>query len=67
MSECNKNITRNISIGDGLALIIGLMLGVGIYQTPSIIAGAVGGEIQLYLIWLLGGFLTLCGALGYTE
>ncbi len=56
-----------IALGDALALIVGLVIGVGIFQTPSIVAGSLGSNSAVLLAWFLGGVMSLIGALCYGE
>ena len=52
---------------DAVGLIVGIVIGAGIFETPSLVAGNAGtGEVAL-LIWLLGGGMSLVGALCYAE
>lgn len=58
---------RELSLVDSTSLIVGIIIGVGIYQmTPDIARGA-GSWWGLLLLWMAGGLLSLCGALGYAE
>lgn len=56
-----------IALGDALALIVGLVIGVGIFQTPSIVASSLGSNFAVLLAWFLGGVMSLIGALCYGE
>lgn len=56
-----------IALGDALALIVGLVIGVGIFQTPSIVANNLGSNSAVLLAWFLGGVMSLIGALCYGE
>jgi len=56
-----------IALGDALALIVGLVIGVGIFQTPSIVASNLGSNSAVLLAWFLGGVMSLIGALCYGE
>lgn len=58
---------RTLSVGDAMALIVGIVLGAGIFKTPSLVAANAGGEVGVLLIWFLGGVISLCGALCYAE
>src|SRR5690606_3414573 len=46
---------------------VGLVVGIGIFRTPSIVAGNVSSEWMFILVWVLGGLITLIGALCYAE
>ncbi len=56
-----------IALSDALALIVGLVIGVGIFQTPSIVASNLGSNFAVLLAWFLGGVMSLIGALCYGE
>ncbi len=56
-----------LSVTDGVFLTVGMVLGVGIFKLPSMIAGNTGSEAQFLLAWVLGGAVSLCGALVYAE
>ena len=49
------------------ALIIGIVVGAGIYRSPSLVAGQVASEPVMLGVWLLGGVLSMIGALCYAE
>ncbi|HEY9827808.1 MAG TPA: amino acid permease [Stenomitos sp.] len=56
-----------IRLVDAIALIVGLVIGAGIFETPALVAartGTVSGVIQ---VWLLGGVVSFIGALCYAE
>jgi len=48
-------------------IVVSLVIGVGIFRTPSIIAQAAGNATVFFLAWILGGFASICGALTYAE
>lgn len=52
---------------DVVVLIVGLVVGAGIFKAPAIVAANTGGQELLMLSWLLGGALSLVGALCYAE
>src|SRR6185369_8051283 len=54
-----------LSVPDGMFLVIGMVIGVGIFKLPSLVAGNTTGEAQFLFAWLLGGAVSLCGALVY--
>jgi basic amino acid/polyamine antiporter, APA family len=58
---------RKLTLFDSVCLIVGIMIGVGIYQMAPDVARGVGGWAGVMGIWLLGGLLSACGALGYAE
>ncbi len=56
-----------LSLSDGIILICGMVIGAGIFKAPSIVAGNTGSNTEFMLAWVLGGAVSLCGALVYAE
>jgi basic amino acid/polyamine antiporter, APA family len=52
---------------DALLLIIGNVIGAGIFTTSGFLAGELPDPWLFLGIWLIGGVLTICGALTYAE
>ena len=52
---------------DAFAITIGIVVGAGIFRTPSLIAGASGSEFVMLAAWVVGGLLSIVGALCYAE
>lgn len=67
-SEASEGkISRSLGLFDGIFMVLGLVIGVGIYQTPSQIAGAAGSSWGVVGVWILGGILTFAGSMVYAE
>lgn len=58
---------RQLGLFDAVALMVGIVIGVGIYESPPRVAANVPGPTALLLVWALGGFLAFIGALCYAE
>jgi amino acid transporter len=56
-----------LSVFDGIVLICGMVIGAGIFKAPSVVAGATGSSAAFFAAWILGGLVSLCGALVYAE
>src|SRR5512145_3279064 len=56
-----------LSLGDATAIIVGLIVGAGIFGTPSIVAGAVESPALVVAVWIAGGLFAIVGALCYAE
>jgi len=52
---------------DAIAIIVGIVIGAGIYKTPSVVAGIAGDRGWAITLWLLGGAVSFMGALCYAE
>ena len=48
-------------------LVIGDMIGAGIFTTSGLLLGELGNPILMMALWLAGGVLALCGALCFGE
>jgi APA family basic amino acid/polyamine antiporter len=61
-------LVRTLRLRDLLLLFVGSVIGSGIFRTPGPILRQVDGSVGLsLLVWLLGGLLSLLGALTYAE
>lgn len=58
---------RTIGLHDAIALIIGVVIGAGIFKAPSMVAGMTGNEAWMFGAWALGGVMSIVGALCYAE
>jgi amino acid transporter len=56
-----------LTVFDAVAMIVGIVIGVGIFKAPSIVAGNVSGETAFIALWVVGGVISLIGALCYAE
>jgi amino acid transporter len=59
-----KPVVRPI---DAIGLIVGIVIGAGIYGFPSTVASGAGSLAAVYGIWAAGGVITFVGALVYAE
>jgi basic amino acid/polyamine antiporter, APA family len=56
-----------LSIWGATAITVGIVIGAGIFQTPALVANIAGSGSMMMLAWILGGILSLIGALTYAE
>ena len=63
----NPNPQSTFSVIEAGAVIVGIVVGVGIFKTPALVAANVSSENGFLLIWLWGGLISLLGALCYGE
>jgi basic amino acid/polyamine antiporter, APA family len=57
----------SLRVVDAIALIVGTVVGAGIFRTPSLVAANVPSEYVAILAWIAGGAISLIGALCYAE
>lgn len=61
-------LVRTLRLRDLFLLFIGSVIGSGIFRTPGPILHQVGGSVGIaLLVWIVGGVLSLLGALTYAE
>lgn len=60
-------LRKALGVFDGIAILIGICIGAGIYSTPQIIAGYLGSFKPILLLWLLAGFFVFTSGLIYAE
>lgn len=56
-----------LSTLDAIALIVGMVIGAGIFQTPALVATNTESASIALFAWILGGVMSLIGALCYAE
>ena len=62
-----SDLPRKLTLFDGTALLVGSVIGSGIFVVPSIIAQRVPEPGLVIGIWIFSGLLVLCGALTLAE
>lgn len=60
-------LLRKLNLLDTTFLVIGAVIGSGIFMTTGIIAENLPSPALILAVWLIGGFITLCGALSFAE
>jgi basic amino acid/polyamine antiporter, APA family len=58
---------RHLSVTYIVFLAVGMVVGAGIFKSPALVAENAGTPAAIYGVWLLGGLISLCGALCYGE
>ena len=62
-----NELKRSLRLFDGLAMVVGIMIGSGIFRTPGLVAHQLGRPWLTFVAWLLGGVLAFAGALCFAE
>ena len=52
---------------DAIVLIIGIVVGAGIFRAPSVVASNTSSEYWFLGVWILGGIISIIGALCFSE
>jgi len=61
------DLRRVIGLAGGIALIVGITIGGGIFRKPPTIAGLVPNPIVIMGLWTAFGLISICGALAVAE
>ena len=58
---------RTLSVLQAGSILVGIVVGIGIFKTPQLVAANVGSESEFLALWLVGGLLMIAGAFTYAE
>ena len=59
------SLPRTFGLWSSIGLVVGITIGSGIFRTPAGIARLLPNPRAILLVWVLGGVITLCGALSF--
>jgi APA family basic amino acid/polyamine antiporter len=65
--KMSNQIKPSLGLFDLSMLVVSLVIGVGIFRTPTMIAQEAGHPYLFWLAWITGGIISLCGALTFAE
>jgi APA family basic amino acid/polyamine antiporter len=66
-AEDRGGLRRQIGLFTATALVVGEVVGVGIFLTPAEMTKSVGSPLYVLCVWLVSGAMALCGALCFGE
>jgi APA family basic amino acid/polyamine antiporter len=58
---------QKLALFDITMIVIGLVIGMGIFRTAKDAAAASSSPLFYFSVWILGGLIAICGALTYAE
>ncbi len=61
------SLKRDLGLWTAVALVIGTVIGSGIFIVPNVMIRNVGSPGMVFLVWIAGGLMSLSGALTYAE
>jgi amino acid transporter len=61
------DLKRSIGFWAGVAIVIGSIVGSGIFRTPAEIARVLPSPVVILALWVIFGLVSLCGALTLAE
>ena len=65
--QSRPELARDLGVSHAGAIVVGTIIGSGIFLVPAEMMQAVGSAKLVYLAWLVGGLLSFFGALTYAE
>src|SRR6266404_524512 len=66
-TEAQPELARDLRVSHAIAVVVGTIIGSGIFLVPAEMMQAVGSAKLVYLAWFVGGLLSFFGALTYAE
>ncbi len=66
-AKVESQLARDLGVSHASAIVVGTIIGSGIFLVPSEMMQAVGSAKLVFLAWLVGGLLSFFGALTYAE
>src|SRR5712671_6733414 len=66
-NQLRPELARDLGLSHAGAVVVGTIIGSGIFLVPSEMMQAVGSARLVYLAWVVGGLLSFFGALTYAE
>ena len=67
ISSTRPELARDLGVSHSAAIVVGTIIGSGIFLVPAEMMQATGSAKLVYLAWLVGGLLSFFGALTYAE
>jgi basic amino acid/polyamine antiporter, APA family len=66
-TQGSSQLLRKMNLLDSTFLVIGAIIGSGIFMTTGFIAEYLPSPFMILIVWLLGGFFAMSGALAFAE
>ncbi len=66
-SVIRDELPRKLGLLDGVLIVIGIVMGSGIFLLPNLIARELSSAGEILMVWAIAGVLSYIGALAYAE
>lgn len=66
-STSGVKMKKELALIDGVAIIVGIIIGAGIFVSPKGVLRYSGSVGQAITVWIMSGLLSMIGALCYAE
>ena len=67
VSASTTELPRVLNAWHAMAIVVGIIIGSGIFLVPREMMAATGSSRTVYAVWITGGLLSLFGAMSYAE
>lgn len=67
MTNNGDGLLRHLGLRSAIAIVVANIIGAGIFTTTGFQAADLGHPGYIFLVWIVGGLLAICGALCYAE
>ena len=67
MKQTQAELPRVLNASHAMSIVVGIIIGSGIFLVPREMMAAVGSSGMVYAVWIAGGLLSLFGAMTYAE
>src|ERR1041384_5984917 len=67
MPQSSADLKRTIGFSTAVSLVVGSVIGSGIFMRPAEMAGLLGSPYLMLMAWLIAGILTLFSAMVFAE
>ena len=65
--QTQTELPRVLNASHATSIVVGIIIGSGIFLVPREMMAAVGSSGMVYTVWIVGGLLSLFGAMTYAE
>ncbi len=66
-APAEHELPRVLNASHATSIVVGIIIGSGIFLVPREMMAAVGSSTTVYAVWIVGGLLSLFGAMTYAE
>ena len=63
----NNSLKKNVTFIEAMAIVVGMIIGSGIFLKPGIVLQSAGSPFMAIMAWVVGGIITLASALTIAE
>lgn len=67
VKQTQAELPRVLNASHAISIVVGIIIGSGIFLVPREMMAAVGSSGLVYTVWIVGGLLSLFGAMTYAE